>query len=98
MKMEELRKHLERVKFHLRNLEIVMRLFTNEQLDIKEVLNKLKVVVKWPVEFRYFIYHYYNQEPVEMYIEALDPENEDDPEALDPEGLLTDQIETLLRV
>lgn len=46
--MEELRKHLERVKFHLRNLEIVMRLFTNEQLDSREVLNKLKVLVSAP--------------------------------------------------
>lgn len=34
-----------------------MRLITNERLEIKHVLNKLK-------------------EPVEMYIESLDPEND----------------------
>lgn len=26
------------------------------------------------------------KEPLEMYIDALDPENDDDPESLDPEG------------
>lgn len=26
------------------------------------------------------------KEPLEMYIDALDPENEEDPETLDPEG------------
>ena len=66
-KAEDLRKHLERVKFHLTNLEICMRLITNEQLDIKTVLNKLK-------------------EPIEMYVEALDPENDENPDELDPDG------------
>jgi len=69
-KTEELRKHLERVKFHLLNLEVCMRLINNEKLDIKDVLTKLK-------------------EPLEMYIDALDPENDDDPESLDPEGLFS---------
>ena len=27
------------------------------------------------------------KEPLEMYIDALDPDNEDEPENLDPEGL-----------
>ncbi|KAI1721082.1 NOT2 / NOT3 / NOT5 family domain-containing protein [Ditylenchus destructor] len=67
-KIEELKKHLERVKFHLTNWEVVMRLITNEKLEIKEVLTKLK-------------------EPVEMYIEALDPDSNLDSESLDPEGL-----------
>lgn len=62
-----MRKHLERVKFHLLNLEVCMRLINNEKLEIKDVLTKLK-------------------EPLEMYIDALDPENDDDPESLDPEG------------
>lgn len=58
---------MERVKFHLMNLEVVMRLIVNEKLEIQEVLTKLK-------------------EPVEMYIESLDPESDLDPESLDPEG------------
>uniref|UniRef100_A0A915CM52 CCR4-NOT transcription complex subunit 3 n=1 Tax=Ditylenchus dipsaci TaxID=166011 RepID=A0A915CM52_9BILA len=66
--VEELKKHLERVKFHLLNLEVVMRLITNEKLEIKDVLSKLK-------------------EPVEMYIEALDPDNELESEDLDPEDI-----------
>lgn len=44
-----------------------MRLITNEQLDIKTVLAKLK-------------------EPIEMYVEALDPENDENPDELDPDG------------
>ncbi|KAL3117087.1 hypothetical protein niasHT_007490 [Heterodera trifolii] len=67
-KSEELRKHLERVKFHLLNLEVCMRMINNEKLEIKVVLGKLK-------------------EPLEMYIDALDPENDDDPESLDPEDI-----------
>lgn len=66
-KVEELRKHLERVKFHLLNLEVCMRMINNEKLEIKHVNEKLK-------------------EPLEMYIDALDPENGEDPETLDPEG------------
>ena len=27
------------------------------------------------------------KEPLEMYIDALDPENDEDPESYDPEGL-----------
>uniref|UniRef100_A0A914HT59 CCR4-NOT transcription complex subunit 3 n=1 Tax=Globodera rostochiensis TaxID=31243 RepID=A0A914HT59_GLORO len=67
-KVEELRKHLERVKFHLLNLEVCMRMINNEKLEIKDVNGKLK-------------------EPLEMYIDALDPENDDDPESLDPEDI-----------
>lgn len=44
-----------------------MRLITNEKLEIRDVLTKLK-------------------EPIEMYIEALDPDSDLDPESLDPEG------------
>ena len=57
---------MERVKFHLANLEVCLRLITNEKLDAKEMLSRLK-------------------EQLEMYIDALDPENEDedDPENYD---------------
>lgn len=55
------------MKFHLMNWEIVMRLITNEMLDIKEALDKLK-------------------EPIEMYIEALEPDNKLNHNDLDPEG------------
>ncbi|KAI6240167.1 Not1 domain, CCR4-Not complex component [Aphelenchoides fujianensis] len=63
-KVEELKKHLERVKFNLTNLEVCMRLITNEKLEIKEVINKLK-------------------EPLDMYVDALDPENDNDPATLE---------------
>uniref|UniRef100_A0A915MPG7 CCR4-NOT transcription complex subunit 3 n=1 Tax=Meloidogyne javanica TaxID=6303 RepID=A0A915MPG7_MELJA len=66
-KSEELRRHLDRVKFHLLNLEVCIRMINNEKIEIKDVNGKLK-------------------EPLEMYIDALDPENDDDPESLDPEG------------
>ena len=36
------------------------------------------------------------KEPLEMYIDALDPENDDDPESLDPEGLTTYPFYTYL--
>lgn len=45
-----------------------MRLITNEQLDIKTVLGKLR-------------------EPIDMYVEALDPENDENPDELDPDGM-----------
>lgn len=32
------------------------------------------------------------KEPLEMYIDALDPENDDDPESLDPEGFIFEWI------
>ncbi len=58
---------MERVKFHLTNLEVCMRLITNEKLDIKDVTIKLR-------------------DPLEMYIDALDPDNDDDPTTLEPDG------------
>lgn len=67
-RVDELRRHLERVKFHLLNLEVCIRMINNEKLEIKDVTTKLK-------------------EPLEMYIDALDPENDDDPESLDPEDI-----------
>nr|CAD2155315.1 unnamed protein product [Meloidogyne enterolobii] len=67
-KSEELRRHLDRVKFHLLNLEVCIRMINNEKIEIKDVNGKLK-------------------EPLEMYIDALDPENDDDPESLDPEDI-----------
>ncbi|KAI6215242.1 hypothetical protein M3Y94_00362900 [Aphelenchoides besseyi] len=41
-KVEELKKHLERVKFNLTNLEVCMRLILNEKLEVEEVNNKLR--------------------------------------------------------
>ncbi|KAL7078783.1 hypothetical protein ACQ4LE_001934 [Meloidogyne hapla] len=67
-KTDELRRHLDRVKFHLLNLEVCIRMINNEKIEIKDVNGKLK-------------------EPLEMYIDALDPENDDDPESLDPEDI-----------
>lgn len=52
------------------NLEVCMRLITNEKLDIKTALDLLK-------------------EPIETYVDALDPENDVDPEELDPDGELS---------
>lgn len=62
-----MKKHLERVNFHLKYLEVCMRMITNEKLDPKEVDQKLK-------------------EPLEMYVEALDPDNDEDPSNLEPDG------------
>uniref|UniRef100_F1KUZ1 CCR4-NOT transcription complex subunit 3 n=1 Tax=Ascaris suum TaxID=6253 RepID=F1KUZ1_ASCSU len=66
-KLDDLRKHLERMKFHVSKLEICMRLVNNETLESKRVMDALK-------------------EQFEMYIEALDPESENDPESFDPES------------
>ena len=66
-KLEDLRKHLERMKFHVSKLEICMRLVNNETLESKAVMEALK-------------------EQFEMYIESLDPDNENDPENYDPES------------
>lgn len=48
--MEDLKIHLDRVKFHLMNLEIIMRLITNELLDIKMVLDKLKEPIEMYID------------------------------------------------
>ena len=56
------------MKYHSNNLEVCLRLITNEKLQAKDTMNRLK-------------------EPLEMYIDALDPENDEDPESYDPEGL-----------
>lgn len=45
-----MKKYLERVKFHLMNMEIVMRLITNEMLDIKTVGEKLKEPIEMYIE------------------------------------------------
>lgn len=50
-----------------------MRLITNEKLDIKTALDKLK-------------------EPIEYYVDALDPDNDEDPETLDPDGEAQDFV------
>ncbi|KAI6233713.1 Not1 domain, CCR4-Not complex component [Aphelenchoides fujianensis] len=55
----ELKRHLERATFHVTNLEVCMRLITNEKLESAVVVALLK-------------------EPLDMYVEALEPENEYD--------------------
>lgn len=35
-------KHLDKVKFHWQNIEVCMRLITNEKLDANEVVSKLR--------------------------------------------------------
>ncbi|KAI6233689.1 hypothetical protein M3Y99_00883400 [Aphelenchoides fujianensis] len=55
----ELKRHLERATFHVTNLEVCMRLITNEKLESAVVVVLLK-------------------EPLDMYVEALEPENEYD--------------------
>ncbi|KAI6216593.1 hypothetical protein M3Y99_01812100 [Aphelenchoides fujianensis] len=55
----ELKRHLERATFHVTNLEVCMRLITNEKLESAVVMALLK-------------------EPLDMYVEALEPENEYD--------------------
>ncbi|VDO78679.1 unnamed protein product [Heligmosomoides polygyrus] len=83
-RMEELKRHLDRMKFHIGKLEVCMRMVNNESLESKRVMEVLK-------------------DPLEMYVEALDPEYEgdaDELENLDPEdayeelnlGALTAQI------
>ncbi|KAI6176878.1 hypothetical protein M3Y97_00846500 [Aphelenchoides bicaudatus] len=67
-KAEELKRHLDRVKFHLQNLEVAMRLIMNEKLDVEDLNNTLK-------------------EPLELYIEALDPDNDEDPSNLEPDDI-----------
>uniref|UniRef100_A0A0N5B099 Not3 domain-containing protein n=1 Tax=Syphacia muris TaxID=451379 RepID=A0A0N5B099_9BILA len=66
-KMDDLRKHLERIKSHVSKLEICMRLVNNETLESKAVIEALK-------------------EQFEIYIESLDPDNDNDPETYDPEA------------
>ncbi|VDK52562.1 unnamed protein product [Anisakis simplex] len=66
-KLEDLRKHLERMKFHASKLEICMRLVNNETLESKKVMETLK-------------------EQFELYIDALDPDSENDAESFDPEA------------
>ncbi|KAI6220602.1 Not1 domain, CCR4-Not complex component [Aphelenchoides fujianensis] len=56
---DELKRHLERATFHVTNLEVCMRLITNEKLESAVVWALLK-------------------EPLDMYVEALEPENEYD--------------------
>ncbi|KAI6230763.1 Not1 domain, CCR4-Not complex component [Aphelenchoides fujianensis] len=58
-KISQLKKHLQRVIFHVTNLEVCMRLVINDKLESADVLEKLK-------------------EPLDMYVEALEPENEYD--------------------
>ncbi|KAJ1355799.1 hypothetical protein KIN20_013344 [Parelaphostrongylus tenuis] len=68
-RMEELKRHLDRMKFHIGKLEICMRMVNNESLESRRVMEVLK-------------------DPLEMYIEALDPAYEgdaDELENLDPE-------------
>ncbi|WKX98160.1 hypothetical protein Q1695_013668 [Nippostrongylus brasiliensis] len=83
-RMEELKRHLDRMKFHMGKLEVCMRMVNNESLESKRVMEVLK-------------------DPLEMYVEALDPDYEGDTEKLenlDPEdayeeldlGALTAQI------
>lgn len=45
-----------------------MRLITNEKLEAKEVVNRLK-------------------EPMDLYIEALDPDNDEDPSNFEPDDI-----------
>lgn len=42
--------HLERVNFHLQNLEVCLRMVTNDKLDSKEVMMKLKEPMEMYVE------------------------------------------------
>ncbi|KAI6175136.1 hypothetical protein M3Y99_01992000 [Aphelenchoides fujianensis] len=66
----ELKRHLERATFHVTNLEVCMRLITNEKLESAVVVALLK-------------------EPLDMYVEALEPENEYDLgtlHSLEPDG------------
>ncbi|KAK6059958.1 hypothetical protein COOONC_02388 [Cooperia oncophora] len=62
--MEELKRHLDRMKFHIGKLEVCMRMVNNESLESKRVMEVLK-------------------DPLEMYIEALDPDYEGDADELD---------------
>ncbi|CAD5221885.1 unnamed protein product [Bursaphelenchus xylophilus] len=66
--LAELNTKLDRVKYDLEMLELCMRLITNDKLNIKEVVNKLK-------------------EPLEMYVDSLDPDNDDDPTTLEPDDI-----------
>ncbi|PIO60229.1 Not1 domain, CCR4-Not complex component, partial [Teladorsagia circumcincta] len=63
-RMEELKRHLDRMKFHIGKLEVCMRMVNNESLESKRVMEVLK-------------------DPLEMYIEALDPDYEGDADELD---------------
>uniref|UniRef100_A0A7E4ZXB4 Not3 domain-containing protein n=1 Tax=Panagrellus redivivus TaxID=6233 RepID=A0A7E4ZXB4_PANRE len=49
-KLEELRKHNERLNYHVTNLEVCMRLVTNDQKDPKEVMEVLQDVLEPYVE------------------------------------------------
>lgn len=41
-RLDDLRKHLERIRFHVSKLEICMRLVNNETLESKRVMDALK--------------------------------------------------------
>jgi hypothetical protein len=58
---------LERVQVDLQNLEVAMRLITNEKINVKNLITNLK-------------------EPLDMYVEMMDPENDDDPANYQPAG------------
>ncbi|KAI1704625.1 NOT2 / NOT3 / NOT5 family domain-containing protein [Ditylenchus destructor] len=68
---ERLKKHLERIKFHLLNWEVIMRMIINDKLEIKDVNEKLR-------------------DPIDMYVEALDPESGIVLEEVDPEDIYID--------
>lgn len=49
-KIEELKKHKERLNYHVTNLEVCMRLVTNDQKEPKDVLDVLQEAVDTYVE------------------------------------------------
>ena len=49
-KVEELKKHKERLNYHVTNLEVCMRLVTNDQKEAKEVMDVLQEAVESYVE------------------------------------------------
>ncbi|KAE9554151.1 hypothetical protein FO519_002631 [Halicephalobus sp. NKZ332] len=49
-KLEELKKHKERLNYHVTNLEVCMRLVTNDQKEAKEVMDVLQEAVESYVE------------------------------------------------
>ncbi|PAV55709.1 hypothetical protein WR25_04094 isoform A [Diploscapter pachys] len=69
-RMEELKKHLERMKFHIGKLEVCMRMVNNESLEPRRVID----VLKEPMEMY-----------IEAIEAAARGDDEDEPDNYDPE-------------
>ncbi|KAI6230026.1 Not1 domain, CCR4-Not complex component [Aphelenchoides fujianensis] len=71
VKVSQLKKHLQRVIFHVTNLEVCMRLVINDKLESADVLEKLKepLDMHWSPENEYDLATLEAMEPDDVYAE-----------------------------